>query len=92
MYEAMTEVKELFSKYGGHAMAAGLSMEEKDIDTLRGRLNELCQLEEEDFIQKIHIDVPLPLEYGTEELVDQLELLEPFGVSNPKPLFAQKPN
>ena len=90
MYEAMTEVKELFSKYGGHAMAAGLSMEEKDIDTLRTRLNELCQLEEEDFIQKIHIDVPLPLEYGTEELVDQLELLEPFGVSNPKPLFAQK--
>lgn len=90
MYEAMTQVKELFTKYGGHAMAAGLSMREEDIDILRCRLNELCPLEEEDFIPKVHIDMPLPLEYVTEELVDQLELLEPFGVGNPKPLFAQK--
>lgn len=90
MYEAMTQVKELFTKFGGHAMAAGLSMEEENIELLRERINRLCELTGEDFIPKIHIDLPMPLEYATEELADQLELLEPFGVSNPKPLFAQK--
>lgn len=91
MYHAMTEVSRYFTKFGGHAMAAGLSMEEKNIEALRRELNERCTLQDEDFVAKVHIDVPLPLDYeGNGELADELELLEPFGVGNPKPLFAQK--
>ena len=91
MYNAMTEVSRYFTKFGGHAMAAGLSMEEENMEALRLELNERCTLQEEDFVAKVHIDVPLPLDYdGNEELVDELELLEPFGVGNSKPLFAQK--
>ncbi len=90
MYDALTRVKELFTKYGGHKMAAGLSLEERNVDVLRERLNEDCTLTEEDFIPVVHIDVPMPVEYATEALADQLEILEPFGVGNPKPLFAQK--
>ncbi len=90
MYEAMTEVKKYFTKFGGHAMAAGLSMREEDIDAFRRELNNRCRLKEEDFIPRVHIDVPMPLDYAEEGLADELELLEPFGVGNPKPLFAQK--
>lgn len=90
MYDAMTGVKQYFTKFGGHAMAAGLSMKEEDIERLRRDINAECTLEEEDFAVRVHIDVPMPLDYGTEELADELELLEPFGVGNPKPLFAQK--
>ena len=89
MYEAMTEVKHYFTKFGGHAMAAGLSMREEDIPSFRRELNERCRLREEDFILKVHIDVPMPMDYADERLVDELAL-EPFGVGNPKPLFAQK--
>lgn len=90
MYDAMTEVKRYFTKFGGHAMAAGLSMKEEDIEPFREELNRNCGLSEEDFIPRVHIDVPMPLVYADEELAGQLELLEPFGVGNPKPLFAQK--
>lgn len=90
MYEAMTEVKHYFTKFGGHAMAAGLSMKEEDILSLRRELNENCRLQEEDFIPKVHIDVPMPLGYADQNMAGELELLEPFGVGNPKPLFAQK--
>lgn len=90
MYEAMTEVKELFTKYGGHKLAAGLSMKEADVETLRQKLNENCRLTEEDFVPVIHIDVPMPLSYASEQLAEELACLEPFGVGNPKPLFAQK--
>ena len=90
MYDAMTGVKQYFTKFGGHAMAAGLSLKEEDIEKLRRDINAACTLEEEDFAVRVHIDVPMPLDYGTEELADELELLEPFGVGNPKPLFAQK--
>lgn len=90
MYEAMTKVKHFFTKYGGHKLAAGLSMREEDVEPLRRALNESCTLTEEDFIPKVHIDVPMPLSYADEGLAGQLELLEPFGVGNPKPLFAQK--
>ena len=90
MYEAMTKVKHFFTKYGGHKLAAGLSMREEDVEPLRKALNESCTLSEEDFIPKVHIDVPMPLSYADEGLAGQLELLEPFGVGNPKPLFAQK--
>ena len=90
MYEAMTRVKHYFSKYGGHKLAAGLSMAEEDIEALRTAFNESSGLTAEDFVPKVHIDVPMPLSYGDEKLVKELELLEPFGVGNPKPLFAQK--
>lgn len=90
MYEAMTQVKGYFTKFGGHAMAAGLSMREEDIDGLRRDLNQSCRLGPEDFIPRVHIDVPMPLDYADDRLAEELELLEPFGVGNPKPLFAQK--
>ena len=90
MYEAMTAVKQYFIKFGGHAMAAGLSMREEDIEPLRQALNDGCKMAEEDFVPRVHIDVPMPLDYAKEEIADEMELLEPFGVGNPKPLFAQK--
>lgn len=90
MYEAMTEVKELFNKYGGHKLAAGLSMAEENVENLRRELNEKCRLTEEDFVPVVHIDVPMPLSYANEKLAEELACLEPFGVGNPKPLFAQK--
>lgn len=90
MYESMTKVKQYFTKFGGHAMAAGLSMREEDIESFRRDLNECCGLGAEDFVSRIHIDVPMPLDYADERIADEMELLEPFGVGNPKPLFAQK--
>ena len=90
MYEAMTAAKQYFTKFGGHKLAAGLSMREEDIEPLRELLNEQASLGEEDFIPKVHIDVPMPLVYADRKLAEELELLEPFGVGNPKPLFAQK--
>ncbi len=90
MYEHMSEVKHYFTKFGGHRMAAGFSMREEDIEPLRRALNEGCGLGEEDFIPRVHIDVPMPLSFASEALARELALLEPFGVGNPKPLFAQK--
>lgn len=90
MYDAMAEVRQYFTKFGGHAMAAGLSMEEGNIEAFHREINERCRLEEEDFIARVHIDVPMPMDYGTGELADELSMLEPFGVGNPKPLFAEK--
>ena len=72
-------------------MAAGLSMaDEEDVKRLRSELNMRCKLTNDDFVPVIHIDVPMPIGYASMELAKQLELLEPFGVGNPKPLFAQK--
>ncbi|MCF0131209.1 MAG: single-stranded-DNA-specific exonuclease RecJ [Pseudobutyrivibrio sp.] len=88
MYDELTKVKELFTKYGGHPMAAGLSISSDKIDELRIRLNDNCTLEEDALQEIIRIDVPMPLEYISEELVKELELLEPFGNGNPKPVFA----
>ena len=90
MYEEMTKCKECFTKYGGHKMAAGLSMEEKDVGIFRERINKKCRLTQEDLEEKIHIDVAMPLSYITRELIGELELLEPFGAGNGKPVFAQK--
>ena len=90
MYEHMVEVKQYFTKFGGHKLAAGLSMREEDIEPLRAALNEKSGLTEDDFIPRVHIDVPMPLTYADEALARELALLEPFGVGNPKPLFAQK--
>lgn len=71
-------------------MAAGLSMREEDVEAFRRDLNRNCRLEPEDFIPKVHIDVPMPIDYGDMRLAEELELLEPFGVGNPRPLFAHK--
>lgn len=90
MYEEMSRCKELFTRFGGHKMAAGLSLPKENVELFRRRINELATLTEEDFVQKIHIDVPMPLSYATKELTEQLSLLEPFGTGNPKPLFAQR--
>ena len=90
MFRGLTDVADLLTKFGGHPMAAGLSMEEKNIDELRRRLNENADLKEEDFVPRIWIDVPMPLEYVSEALVEELKRLEPFGQGNEKPLFAQK--
>ena len=90
MYEEMTSCKEYFTKYGGHKMAAGLSMKEADVDGFRKKINELCRLTEKDFEEKVHIDVAMPLSYISKKLIKELELLEPFGVGNTKPVFAQK--
>ncbi len=91
MYEEMTAVKELFIRYGGHKMAAGLSLpDEKSVEQFRKRLNENCRLTKEDFEEIVHIDVPMPLAYADRNFIKELSLLEPFGTGNPKPLFARK--
>jgi len=90
MYDSMVEVKEYFTKFGGHKLAAGLSMHKENLEPLRKALNENAKLTAEDFIPKVHIDVPMPMGYANFNLAKELELLEPFGVGNPKPLFAQK--
>jgi single-stranded-DNA-specific exonuclease len=90
MFDALVGVKELLLKFGGHPMAAGLSLLKEHVDEFRKCLNEQARLTEEDFIRKVWIDVPMPLEYINEPLIEELELLEPFGQGNEKPLFAQK--
>lgn len=90
MYDNMTKIKDVFTKYGGHKMAAGLSLEQDRVEEFRQRINEICTLTEEDMVEKIHIDVPMPICYADFAMVEQLALLEPYGNGNPKPLFAQK--
>lgn len=90
MYDALTECRELLVKYGGHPMAAGMTLQAKDLEYFRHKLNVLCELTEEDLKPKLYIDVPMPIDYITFELIEQLELLEPFGKGNEKPVFAQK--
>lgn len=90
MFEGLVEVKELLTKFGGHPMAAGLSLPEEHVETLRKRLNDNAALTDQDFIRKVWIDVPMPLEYINEPFIQELERLEPFGNGNEKPQFAQK--
>lgn len=90
MYQALCGVQDLLLKFGGHPMAAGFSLEEKDVEEFRRRLNEQARLTADDFVSKIWIDVAMPLEYISETLVQELEMLEPFGNGNEKPQFAQK--
>lgn len=90
MFEELTACRELFDKFGGHEMAAGLSLQEDKVDVLRRRLNENTKLTGEDLVPKVWIDVPMPFEYISEELIDQLKILEPFGKGNEKPVFAEK--
>ncbi len=88
MYEEMTRCAPLMTKFGGHPMAAGLSMSRENTDRFRRELNEYAALTEEDFIEKIHIDVPMPLYYISAELIREFECLEPYGKGNEKPVFA----
>jgi len=90
MYEEMTKCKELFLKYGGHPMAAGLSLPEENVTIFRQRLNELTTLTDEDLQGKVVIDVPMPLDYINKDLIKELSILEPFGKSNEKPVFADR--
>ena len=90
MFEEMSKCKELYTKYGGHPMAAGLSLPPENVEKFRNFLNEHTTLTEEDFIPKITIDVPMPIGYITEKLIGELSVLEPFGKGNEKPLFAEK--
>lgn len=90
MFEEMSKCKDVFTKYGGHPMAAGLSLPKEKVEEFRCRINEQSTLTEEDFIPKVVIDVPMPISYLTEERIEQLDLLEPFGKGNTKPLFAEK--
>ena len=90
MYEEMCKCKELFTKFGGHPMAAGLSLSEENIALFRERINALCELEQEDMVPKVRIDVPMPMDYVTPELIREFSILEPFGKDNTKPIFADK--
>ena len=90
MYEEMTKCKELFLKYGGHPMAAGLSLPEENVTIFRQRLNELTTLTDEDLQGKVVIDGPMPLDYINKDLIKELSILEPFGKSNEKPVFADR--
>ncbi len=88
MFEALHEVDELFVKYGGHPLAAGLSILPENVDELRERLNKNSHLTPEDLVEKCTIDVTMNFGYITEELIEELQRLEPFGNGNKKPVFA----
>lgn len=90
MYEELCKCEEYLTQFGGHPMAAGFSLKEADIDAFRRKLNEVCTLTEEELRPKVVIDVPMPISYITERLVDQLSCLEPFGKGNEKPVFADR--
>lgn len=91
MYEEMSACKELFTKYGGHKMAAGLSLaDEVSVRKFRKMLNDNCKLTKEDFEQVVHIDVAMPLRYADKNFIEELSVLEPFGIGNPRPVFARK--
>lgn len=90
MFAQMCRCRDLFAKFGGHKLAAGLSLTEENVPLFRKTINELAELSEEDLQMKVSIDMRLPFPYITEELISELELLEPFGKGNPKPLFAER--
>lgn len=90
MYEELCRCQDLFAKFGGHPMAAGLSLPEENLEAFVKRINENASLTEEDFTFRIHIDVPMPLSYVTKELIREFSVLEPFGKGNQKPVFADK--
>ena len=90
MFEELVKCADLMTQFGGHPMAAGLSIKEENVEEFRRRLNENCTLTERDLAPKILIDVPMPVSYINKELVEEISLLEPFGKGNTKPIFAQK--
>ena len=90
LYEELSKCKDLLGRFGGHPMAAGLSLKYENIDTLRTMLNQNVMLSDDDLIPKIYIDMQLPIEYISFKLIDELKILEPFGKGNNKPLFGEK--
>lgn len=90
MFEALQKCSDLLLKFGGHAMAAGFSLNKEKLEAFTGQINETCELSEDAFIPKVRIDVPMPMSYITEELIEEIDALAPFGKGNEKPVFAQK--
>ncbi len=90
MFEEFTKVRSLFTKFGGHAMAAGVSLKKENLETLQRLLNENCNLTEDDLYLKVWIDMQLPFEHITTQLVEELKVIQPCGRGNEKPLFAEK--
>lgn len=90
MFDEMCKCRELFTKFGGHPMAAGLSMEESKIEEFRKKINEISPLEKEKLTEKVHVDFYMPVDYVTMDLVRQLDVLAPFGKANEKPMFVDK--
>lgn len=90
MFEELVKCKELLAKFGGHPMAAGMSLEKEKIHLLRKKLNDNCSLTEEDLVPKIRIDQRLPLQYVSFQLIEEIKQLEPFGKGNSSPVFAEK--
>lgn len=90
MYQGISEVKDLLTKYGGHKLAAGLSMPQENVELFRKRLNERTTLTEDDLYYKVWIDMQLPIKYITKEFAYELEKIKPFGKGNEKPCFAEK--
>ncbi len=90
MFEELIKCSHLLLRFGGHEMAAGLSLDKERLIELRELINRNCTLTDEDLIKKVWIDVPMPIAYATKELVGELAVLEPFGKGNEKPVFATK--
>ena len=90
MYEQMCKCSNLLTKFGGHPMAAGLSLPEENVELFRKQMNENCPFRAEEIVQTIHIDVPMPVDYVTKALVEEFSILAPFGKDNPKPVFADR--
>ena len=90
MYEELNKCKELLTKFGGHRLAAGLSLPKENVGKFREMLNKNCTLTEEEMKEKVTIDMEMPFGCVTEGLVKELELLEPFGKGNTKPVFAAR--
>lgn len=90
MFDELSKCKDILNKFGGHPMAAGLSLDYSKIKELRYRLNEYSVLSEEDLVSKKYIDMQLPLDYISFKLMDELKILEPFGKGNSKPIFGDK--
>ncbi|MCI9216264.1 MAG: single-stranded-DNA-specific exonuclease RecJ [Dorea sp.] len=88
MYEELNKCRQLLSKYGGHRLAAGLTLKREHVDTFRRQLNKKCTLSEDDLTEKVVIDMELPFSCVTEKFIEELELLEPYGKGNIKPVFA----
>lgn len=90
MFEELSKVGDLFTKFGGHPMAAGMSLPKENIQKLRSQLNKNCTLTADDMIERLSIDIAMPIQYINEEFIDELKVLEPFGNGNSKPLFAER--
>ena len=90
MYEGMNRCAHLLTKFGGHALAAGLSLEEENLEAFRQEINQTSGITEEDLVEKVCIDMQLPFSSVSEEFVKELKVLEPFGKGNQKPVFAER--